>query len=78
MRRVVITICALFVASACNQAATPPATSSSAAPAAGKLGIRPAGDTEIQPDMRQVPPHLQKVYAHIGENIDAHVEKLQQ
>jgi acetylornithine deacetylase/succinyl-diaminopimelate desuccinylase-like protein len=77
MRRVVITICALFVASACNQAATPPATSSSASPAASKLGIRPAGDTEIQPDMSQVPPDLQKVYAHIDENIDAHVENLQ-
>ncbi|MGH9220116.1 MAG: M20/M25/M40 family metallo-hydrolase [Vicinamibacterales bacterium] len=77
MRRVVITICALFVASACNQAATPPATSASPSPAASKLGIRPAGDTEIQPDMSQVPPDLQKVYAHIDENIDAHVENLQ-
>ena len=47
------------------------------APAAKKLGIRPHGDTEIQPDMSQVPPDLQKVYAHIDENIDAHVENLQ-
>ena len=76
MRRVVITICALVVAAACNQA-TPPATSASAAPTATKLGVRPAGDTEIQPDMSQVPPDLQKVYAHIDENIDAHVENLQ-
>lgn len=75
MRRVVITLCAIFAVAACNQqATTPPATS---APAAAKLGIRPAGDTEIQPDMSQVPPDLQKVYAHIDENIDAHVENLQ-
>jgi acetylornithine deacetylase/succinyl-diaminopimelate desuccinylase-like protein len=76
MRRVVITICALVVAAACNQA-TPPAPSASATPTATKLGIRPAGDTEIQPDMSQVPPDLQKVYANIDENIDAHVEHLQ-
>jgi acetylornithine deacetylase/succinyl-diaminopimelate desuccinylase-like protein len=74
MRRVVISLCAIVAVAACNQqAATTPAAS---APAA-KLGIRPAGDTEIQPDMSQVPPDLQKVYAHIDENIDAHVEHLQ-
>jgi len=74
MRRAVFTLCALLAAAACNQAAPPPAATS--APAA-KLGVRPAGDTEIQPDMSQVPPDLQKVYAHIDENIDAHVESLQ-
>ncbi|MBM3809141.1 MAG: M20/M25/M40 family metallo-hydrolase [Acidimicrobiia bacterium] len=41
------------------------------------LGVRPAGDEEIQPDMGQVPPDLQKVYAHIDTNIDAHVHNLQ-
>ena len=75
MRRVVITLCAICAAVACNQQATTPAPAS--APAAATLGIRPAGDTEIQPDMTQVPPDLQKVYAHIDENIDAHVENLQ-
>src|SRR5215203_757915 len=75
MRRAVITLCAIFAAAACNQPATPPAAST--APAAKKLGVRPAGDTEIQPDMGQVPAELQKVYAHIDENIDAHVENLQ-
>ena len=74
MRRVVITLCALFAVAACNQPARhPPRPPRPAA----KLGIRPAGDTEIQPDMSQVPPDLQKVYAHIDENIDAHVENLQ-
>ena len=75
MRRAVITLCAIVAAVACNQPAAPPAAG--AAPAAKKLGIRPHGDTEIQPDMSQVPPDLQKVYAHIDENIDAHVENLQ-
>ena len=74
MRRVVITLCAI-VAAACSQPAAPPATNST--PAEKKLGIRPAGDTELQPDMSQVPPDLQKVFAHIDENIDAHVEHLQ-
>ncbi|MGQ0736272.1 MAG: hypothetical protein ACT4QD_21785, partial [Acidobacteriota bacterium] len=45
-----------------DQATTP---TTAAAPT---LGIRPAGDTEIQPDLSQVPPDLQKVYAHIDEN----------
>ena len=75
MRRVVITLCAFVAAAGCNQSSAPPPAP--AAPAAAKLGIRPAGDTEIQPDMSQVPPDLQKVYAHIDENIDAHVENLQ-
>src|SRR5688572_9383888 len=75
MSRVLITLCALVAAAGCNQSSAPPPAP--AAPAAAKLGIRPAGDTEIQPDMSQVPPDLQKVYAHIDENIDAHVENLQ-
>src|SRR3989337_2645279 len=69
MRRVLITLCAYVAVAGCNQ--------SSSAPPASTLGIPPAGDTEIQPDMSQVPPDLQKVYAHIDENIDAHVENLQ-
>ncbi|HET9702774.1 MAG TPA: hypothetical protein VFP85_01990, partial [Vicinamibacterales bacterium] len=73
MRRAIITLCA-FLAAACNQQAPPAVTST---PEAKKLGIRPAGDTEIQPDLSQVPPDLQKVYAHIDEHIDEHVENLQ-
>ena len=75
MRRAVITLCAIFAAAACNQPAPPPAATT--APAAKKLGVRPAGDTELQPDLTQVPPDLQKVFAHIDDNIDAHVEHLQ-
>ena len=73
MRRAIITLCA-FLAASCNQQA-PPAVATT--PEAKRLGIRPAGDTEIQPDMSQVPPELQKVYAHIDEHIDEHVENLQ-
>lgn len=77
MRRVLVGSAVLILAAACTQpAATPPAESSAAAPAAA-LGIRPQGDTEIQPDLSQVPPEVQKVFAHIDENIDTHVENLQ-
>ena len=75
MRRVVITLWALAFGVACNQPPSAPATAP--APAAKKLGIRPAGDTEIQPDLSQVPPDVQKVYAYIDEHIDEHVENLQ-
>src|SRR5262245_30298772 len=75
MRRVLSPLSALIIAAGCNQAAPPPAVAT--APAAKKLGIRPDGDTEIKPDLSQVPPDLQKVYAHIDENIDADVEHLQ-
>jgi len=75
MRRALVTCCVLFAAAACNQPAPPPTVTS--APAVKTLGVRPAGDTEIQPDLSQLPPDVQKVYAHIDENIDAHVELLQ-
>ena len=74
-RRALITLCAIIAAVACNKPAAPPAAAT--APAATKLGIRANGDTEISPDMSQVPPELAKVFANIDENIDAHVENLQ-
>jgi acetylornithine deacetylase/succinyl-diaminopimelate desuccinylase-like protein len=57
-----------------------PADTNGGAPApttAAKLGIRANGDTEIQPDLSQTTPELQKVYAYIDEHIDEHVENLQ-
>jgi len=48
-----------------------------AAEPASKLGIRPQGDTEIQPDLSQVPPEVQQVFAYIDEHIDEHVDHLQ-
>ena len=73
---------AAVVAAACSSQPAAPAadsTSAAAAPAAAapKLGIRPAGDEELKPDMSQVPEDLAKVYQHIDENIDQHVVNLQ-
>ena len=74
MRVLVSTLCVAAFGVACSQPATTPPVST--APAA-TLGIRPAGDTEISPDMSQLPPEVQKVYAYIDEHIDEHVENLQ-
>ena len=76
MRRVYFTLCVLLVAAACNQPSTP-VPAATAKPESKKLGIRPNGDTEIQPDLSQMPPELQKVHAYIDEHIDEHVENLQ-
>ena len=49
-----------------------------AAPAQPKLGIRPNGDTEIQPDLTKIQSEeLKKVFAYIDEHIDDHVVRLQ-
>jgi acetylornithine deacetylase/succinyl-diaminopimelate desuccinylase-like protein len=68
----------LAATSACSPQAPPAAGAERGEPASPALGIRPQGDTEIQPDMAQVPADLQKVFAHIDENIDAHVEHLRE
>ncbi len=47
-------------------AGPPAATPADAAP---KLGIRPAGDEEIKPDMSQVSPELAKVFEHYDRQI---------
>src|SRR6516225_9647316 len=70
---------AIVAAAGCS---SPSATAqSSPAPKAQpkpKLGIRPAGDTEIQPDMTKISSdELKKVYTYIDEHIDDHVENLQ-
>ena len=49
-----------------------------ATPAASSLGIRPNGDTTIQPDLTQVKSEqLKKIYKYIDEHIDEHVTNLQ-
>ncbi len=45
--------------------------------AAPSLGIRPNGDTEIQPDLTQVSDELKQVYDYIDEHIDEHVLNFQ-
>jgi acetylornithine deacetylase/succinyl-diaminopimelate desuccinylase-like protein len=57
-----------------------PSTSAAAAapPAQPKLGIRPNGDTEIQPDLGKIQSEdLKKVFAYIDDHIDDHVVNLQ-
>ena len=82
MRRVSLLFLPLLALTvACSQPSAPSAgTTAAAAPAATtpKLGIRAVGETEIQPDMSQVPPDVQKVFAHIDENVDQHVANLQE
>ena len=66
--------------SAQKQSAAPASTSASApaaAPRKAKLGIRPAGDETIKPDLSKVSDELKKVYGYIDEHIDDHVENLQ-
>ena len=65
------------LAAGCAQPAPATAPGDAAKPAAAKLDVRPDGDTEIQPDLAQVPPEVQKVFAYIDEHIDEHVENLQ-
>jgi acetylornithine deacetylase/succinyl-diaminopimelate desuccinylase-like protein len=49
-----------------------------AAPSAPALGIRPGGDTEIQPDLAMVQSEeLKKIYSYIDDHIDEHVQNLQ-
>ena len=81
MRRVsLLSLPLLAFTIACSQPAAPPAGTAATAPAATtpKLGIRPAGDEAIKPDLSQVPPDVQKVFAHIDENVDQHVVNLQE
>jgi acetylornithine deacetylase/succinyl-diaminopimelate desuccinylase-like protein len=77
----VLTVCAVAGAAAlafgcANQSTlastnTPPATTA-------KLGIRPNGDTELQPDMTLVKnDELKKIFTYIDDHIDDHVENLQ-
>ena len=41
------------------------------------LGLRPQGDTELQPDLTKVSPELKEVFDHIDTNFDQHVMNLQ-
>jgi acetylornithine deacetylase/succinyl-diaminopimelate desuccinylase-like protein len=75
-RLTLILLVVVALSTACSPAASPERQTPETA-TTPKLGIRPAGDTEIQPDLSQVPPDLQKVYAHIDEHIDEHVTNLQ-
>lgn len=75
MQRIVVSGIVLALAAGCGQPApettTPTETRAS-------LGIRPAGDTEIQPDMSQITNEdLRKVFDYVDANIDDQVIALQ-
>ena len=53
-----------------------PETEDQMAPMTEALGVRAAGDTEIAPDLSQVPEELQQVFQHIDDNVDEHVMNL--
>jgi len=76
MRYILSLVCIVAAVSACSPSKT---TAQAAAPKAKPtLGIRPNGDTEIQPDLSKVTSEdLKKVYTYIDEHIDDHVENLQ-
>ena len=57
-------------------ACAPPESTDSVATTQEALGIRAAGDTEISPDLEQVPEELQQVFDYIDENVDDHVLNL--
>src|SRR5256714_311651 len=62
----------------CSRGSAVPAAAAAAAPAAPKLGIRPADDTEIQPDLSKIQnDDLKKVFTYIDEHVDDHVVALQ-
>ena len=71
-------IAALALSVICTGCSRGPSTPAAAAPAQPKLGIRPAGETEIQPDLSKIQSEdLKKVFAYIDEHIDDHVVNLQ-
>src|SRR5581483_6796639 len=77
MRLISCLVCAIGVAAAgCSKSSPSPAATPQPA-AKARLGIRPAGDETIKPDVSKVSDELKKVYAYIDEHIDDHVELLQ-
>src|SRR5690348_11305631 len=76
MRWIVLVTCGATLA-ACSGERT---TAKAAAPArtVAKLGVRPNGDTALQPDLAKIPSDdLKKVFAYIDDHIDEHVGNLQ-
>jgi acetylornithine deacetylase/succinyl-diaminopimelate desuccinylase-like protein len=72
------TVFAVLLTVGCSR--DPSTSAKAAAPQAPapKLGIRPNGDTEIQPDMSKIQHEdLKKVFQYIDEHIDDHVVNLQ-
>src|SRR3954462_847114 len=78
MRCWIAALSVLVICTGCSRGSTSAAAAPAPAPAQPKLGIRPAGDTEIQPDLSKITSDdLKKVFAYIDEHIDDHVVNLQ-
>ena len=71
-------VAALGAAVGCSSPSVKAQNSAPKAQVKPKLGIRPKGDTEIEPDMTKISSdELKKVYSYIDAHIDDHVENLQ-
>ncbi len=69
---------ALGVAAGCSSPSAKAQSRRAQGAGQAKLGIRPKGDTEIEPDMTKISSDdLKKVFSYIDEHIDDHVENLQ-
>ena len=78
MRRWLVALVMLVSATGCSREPSTPASAAAPPAAAPKLGIRPNGDTEIQPDLSKIQSEeLKKVFAYIDEHVDDHVAHLQ-
>ena len=77
MRRWLATLGMLVAVVGCSNEPSTPAAAAAPPPRA-KLGIRPNGDTEIQPDLAKIQSEeLERVFAYIDEHVDEHVVNLQ-
>src|SRR5579862_1324966 len=77
MRWIVLVTCAAALTAACSAAPQKQTAAPPVAPKKTPLGIRPAGDETIKPDLSKVSDELKKVYGYIDAHIDDHVENLQ-
>ena len=78
MRWWIAALAVSIAAAGCSNKSAPQQAASPAAAAQPKLGIRPNGDTEIQPDLSKIQNEdLKKVFAYIDEHVDDHVQNLQ-
>src|SRR5258706_5430051 len=81
MRRVCLGLGVVMIALSawsCSKAADVSSASAAPAPAKPRLGIRPAGDEELKPDMTMIKSEeLKQIYSYIDNHIDEHVENLQ-
>jgi acetylornithine deacetylase/succinyl-diaminopimelate desuccinylase-like protein len=77
MRWIVLSAGVALFAAGCSEGSAQKQTPAAAPAPKPKLGIRPAGDETIKPDLSKVSDELKKVYSYIDDHIDEHVENLQ-